>query len=460
MQRSFGNMGWASPGLSTNACDVREKPMAVQASETCFSPGKRGTWRRGSIDGAKPSSMKAHDGAANAISERWCRYTHLEVYAYSRYDLSASSAFDRSAPRRTRGLAGRDGLRDGCALGRPLQQRGTYGATTLTTFIADVPASKVTIERTPQDSPSVDDHSDTLCTILASTSSNLMIIDVCRVALPEGIDSRAAGTGATCKGQGLKHRLCLVVVLTKLEAKKDAQFRDYKCPGIIDSQDPAAAKTWGRQEASRTPAKMPASWWDGRRSQPAVILAAAGRSGSVSASSMEPAGRQGWHTPAVESVTDEVSNVSLPAPSLLQSNRYVHRILPSMLPRHFIGTRLKTSSFGSMRTAMFSRIALTLAPATPRRIIIGDSRLRNHVAAPLRSHRSPGAAEPKSLVDRRRAGVIYQTGTARATARKEERIVAAKVPNVLDTKPSPSLPKAPRHSDVGLAIPEQTCVNP
>lgn len=43
--------------------------------------------------------------------------------------------------------------------------------------------------------------------------------------------------------------------------------------------------------------------------------------------------RQGWHKPAVEgSITDRVSSVSLHHLSM-QSNRYVRRILPSMLPR-------------------------------------------------------------------------------------------------------------------------------
>lgn len=159
-----------------------------------------------------------------------------------------------------------------------------------------------------------------------------------------------------------------------------------------------------------------------------------------------------------------------------------------MLPRSSIG------SFGSKRASMLSAVALTLVTATPQRINVSDSvscmsngpgsgdlpltmtslpirrfipeqmmgtasfaalgsslcgsrfpttilkvgtsqsciSLRRCVAAPLRLHRSPRAAEPKSLVYRRRAGLIYQTGTAQATAHKEERIVATKVPNVLD----------------------------
>lgn len=60
--------------------------------------------------------------------------------------------------------------------------------------------------------------------------------------------------------------------------------------------------------------------------------------------------------------------------------------------------------------------------------------LHKRVATTLRSHRSPTAAEPKCLTYRRRAGLICQTGTARATAHKEERIMAAKVPNL----PTPS----------------------
>ena len=102
-------------------------------------------------------------------------------------------------------------------------------------------------------------------------------------------------------------------------------------------------------------AKMQDSLGNRLRYLPAVTLAAAGRSGSVSGVSVT---RQGWHmalTGSEEtSTTDGVSDVSLPHTSSLQSNRYVRRILPTNFPRGF-----RCSDFKSNCTDSSSSNALT-----------------------------------------------------------------------------------------------------
>ena len=115
--------------------------------------------------------------------------------------------------------------------------------------------------------------------------------------------------------------------------------------------------TVSRMRARTQPltAKMQDSLGNRLRYLPAVTLAAAGRSGSVSGVSVT---RQGWHmalTGSEEtSTTDGVSDVSLPHTSSLQSNRYVRRILPTNFPRGFRCSDFKSNCTDSSSSNSFT----------------------------------------------------------------------------------------------------------
>lgn len=74
-----------------------------------------------------------------------------------------------------------------------------------------------------------------------------------RVALSATVDSRAVetgSTGCTCTTKEIMHGLCLVVLLTNLMPRKRHSSAIGNPLHILEFQDPAAAKTWGRQEAA------------------------------------------------------------------------------------------------------------------------------------------------------------------------------------------------------------------
>ncbi|KAF1934072.1 uncharacterized protein M421DRAFT_388449 [Didymella exigua CBS 183.55] len=275
-------------------------------------------------------------------------------------------------------------------------------------------------------------------------------------------------TRCTCTTKEMMHGHCLAVLLTNLTPRGKGPAPRLEVIQILEFQDPAAARTWGRHEAvapellgeaeenlspgseresSRWRLKMQDSLRTRLQQLPTVILAATGRSGSNPTEDISVrfwlqqfSSRIALALAALEARASTYQQLAIQSRACpMNKDRGICQSMTSLAIRRFIPQEQHCLLRCPELISLWRPVPHQHRQARMlRKANHSDIRTSLATRFVLRTDR-------KCLAYRRRADlIIYQTGTARATAHEEEEFVAVKVPKAIDTKPFPCLRKVPR----------------